>query len=105
MEQTEEWYKVHGTGNGTGGCRVSASSGTDDIRGHMTGWRYCTLSSSTSSLDLPLPRFYKDEAQFKSIQYDNTFYVAPDSSILSASKTLVGCSFPTRERTAQIHWT
>ena len=44
--QTEEWYKVHGTGNGTGGCRFSASSGTDDTRGHMTGWRYCTLSSS-----------------------------------------------------------
>ena len=40
VEQTEEWYEVHGTGNGTGGCRVCTSSCTDDTLGHMTGWRW-----------------------------------------------------------------
>ena len=51
-EHTEEWQKVHGTGNGTGGCHVSASSGTDDTRGHTTGWRkqnHLRMNNSTGS--------------------------------------------------------
>ena len=101
MEQTEEWHEVPSTGKGKAMPQRGIVT-EDDTRGHTVGWRYCTLSSSTSSFVLPLLRFYKDKTQVKSIQCDNTFHVAPDSSNLSAGKTLVDVLFWARERTARI---